>query len=249
MNDEAAGHRSDSNAPLLDAIGNLSRYHREHEKFYASAPREQAVQLQRHARALLALADRWSTVDPDRHTPFSPYEGAPDLNATAAIQLDGILFMEGEGEPTEITHLTRDLRTLADDAAAIGEWLATAMAASWAMAETLLDFDALAAVLGHRHRIIANDWQAAGLSALAGRLVARAADILDHIDFSPAALRADLDGERTSAKRLYSAAEIIDHAADLLSASAALDNDNEPRWRAFRAAVLDARAATESRDE
>ncbi len=138
MNDEAAGHRSDSNAPLLDAIGNLSRYHREHEKFYASAPREQAVQLQRHARALLALADRWSTVDPDRHTPFSPYEGAPDLNATAAIQLDGILFMEGEGEPTEITHLTRDLRTLADDAAAIGEWLATAVDAESAVAIALV---------------------------------------------------------------------------------------------------------------
>ena len=63
---------------LLEAIVNLSRYHREHEKFYASAPREQAVQLQRHARALLALADQWSDATPSSRNVFSPFEGAPD---------------------------------------------------------------------------------------------------------------------------------------------------------------------------
>lgn len=46
--------------PLLDAMLNLARFHREHEKFYAQEPRTQAVLLQRHARALQALADRWS---------------------------------------------------------------------------------------------------------------------------------------------------------------------------------------------
>ena len=43
--DQTATH-----SPLLDAVLNLSRYHREHEKFYATAPRERAVALQRHAR-------------------------------------------------------------------------------------------------------------------------------------------------------------------------------------------------------
>jgi hypothetical protein len=135
--------------------------------------------------------------------------------------------------------MKRDLRTAADDASAIGEWLSAAMAGSWAMAEVLLDVDGLAAVIGERHRIIANDWQAAGLSALAARLLGRAADLLDRVDFSPEALRADLDGGRIAAKRLYSAAEIINHAADLFSESAGLDNDNERRWRTFRAATLD----------
>ena len=32
-----------------------------------------------------------------------------DLNAPAALQLDGVLFMEGEGEPVEINHLNREL--------------------------------------------------------------------------------------------------------------------------------------------
>jgi hypothetical protein len=226
-------------APLLEAIVNLSRYHREHEKFYASAPREQAVQLQRHARALLALADQWSEAVPAARAALSPFEGAPDLNAVAAVQLDGVLFMEGEGEPAEIAHLKRDLRTVAADAAEIGEWLSSAMEASWAMAGALVELDGLAEVLGERHRIIANDWQAASLSNLAGTIVGRVVDVLDRIDFSPAALRADLAGERVSARRLYSAAEMLNHAADLSSESAGLDNDNERRWRVFRARVVE----------
>ena len=112
--------------PLLDAILNLSKFHREHEKFYAQQPREQAVNLQRHSRALCALADRWTTAAPARLVaPLNPYEGADDLNAPEAIQLDGILFMEGEGEPAEITRIKNDLRTIGDGTIAIGTWLGT----------------------------------------------------------------------------------------------------------------------------
>jgi len=59
--------------PLIEAVENLSHFHREHEKFYAQLPREQAAQVQRHSRALCALADRWSTVTveaPDAVNPF-----------------------------------------------------------------------------------------------------------------------------------------------------------------------------------
>ena len=59
----------DTRAPLLEAVLNLSRFHREHEKFYASAPLETAVQLHRHARTLLALADQWATGMPPRENP------------------------------------------------------------------------------------------------------------------------------------------------------------------------------------
>jgi hypothetical protein len=229
--------RSDDAAPLLRAILNLSKYHREHEKFYASSPREAAVSLQTHARTLQALADRWSTSDPVTPTPFSPYEGADDLNADAALQLDGVLFMEGEGQPAEITHLLRDLRTAASDQREIGEWLSTAMQASWEMASALLAVDGLADLLGERHRIIANDWQAAQMSNLIGHLLDRAADILDRVDFTPAGLRADLAGGRRSAARLYSASELISHAADLCSDSAGLVHANERRWRTFRQRV------------
>ena len=49
---------------LLEAVVNMSAFHREHEKFYSSAPREQPVILQRHSRALLALADRGRRPNP-----------------------------------------------------------------------------------------------------------------------------------------------------------------------------------------
>lgn len=170
--------------PLLTAMLNMTAFHREHEKFYSTAPREQAVVLQRHSRTLLALADQWTTTAPSTASAFSPYEGAPDLNAAAAMQLDGVLFMEGEGEPGEIQHLKRDLRTFADDAAGAGEWLATAMQSSWDVAVVLLDIDELADMLGERHRIIANNWQGASMMSLAARILQRAADLLDRVDFS-----------------------------------------------------------------
>jgi hypothetical protein len=224
--------------PMLRAIENLAAYHRAHEKFYASAPRQQAVVLQQHARALSALADRWSSVEPADGTVFSPFQGAVDLNDAAAIQLDGVLFMEGEGEPAEITRIKRDLRTVGDDSVVSGDWLASAMAASWKVAGALLEVPGLAGLLGDRHRIIANDWQAAAMSSLAGRILDRAADLLDRVDFTPAALRRELGSASTAAARLHSAAELVGHAADLLSDSAGLVHDNEPRWRRFRERVV-----------
>ncbi len=226
-----------SSSPLLEAVLNLSRFHREHEKFYATSPRELAVSLQRHARTLHALADRWSTAAPSTTPAPSPFAGAEDLNDPAALQLDGVLFMEGEGKPAEIAHLVRDLRTTAEDFEATGEWLANAMQASWDVAAALIEVEGLADVLGERHRIIANDWLAADTQTLIARLLLRAAELLDHVEFTPVALRADLAGPRRAAGLLHSAAELINRAADLCSDSAGLVNDNERRWRVFRERV------------
>jgi hypothetical protein len=226
-------------APMLDAVLNLSRYHRQHEEFYASAPRELALVLQRHARTLTALADRWSTVDVSTRRPLSPFEGAEDLNAAVALQLDGVLFMEGEGRPAELGHVIRDLRTAAEDFAATGAWLAEAMAASWEVAAGLVDVQGLEEVLGERHRIIANDWLAADMSALIARLLQRAADALEGVDLSPGALRQDLAGPRRAPRLLYAVVEMVNRAADLCSDSAGLVNDNERRWRVFRHRVAE----------
>jgi hypothetical protein len=223
--------------PLLEAMMNLTRFHREHEQFYASSPREVAVMLQRHARTLRSLADRWLATEPSTRTVLSPYEGAEDLNSPAALQLDGVLFLEGEGRPAEITHLIHDVRSTGEDQRATGEWLTTAMESSWAMGSALLQIDGLADMLGERHRIIANDWHAASMSRVAGHVLDRAADILERVDFTPAALRRDLSDGQVSVGLLYSAAEMISHAADLCSDSAGLVHANERRWRTFRARV------------
>src|SRR5689334_13828398 len=90
---------------LLAVAGNLSRYHREHEKYYAEAALADAVSLQRTARALTALAERWAYAEPAAQPAPSPFAGTPDLNDERAIETSGVLFMEGEGEPAEITRI------------------------------------------------------------------------------------------------------------------------------------------------
>ena len=109
----------------------------------------------------------------------------------------------------------------------------------------LIGTGGLADVLGERHRIIANDWQAAHMNTLMSHLLDRAADILEHVDFTPRALRRDLAGEKVSIGRLYSAAELISHGADLCSDSAGLVHDNERRWRTFRQRVSEVAAASQ----
>lgn len=231
----AQDRAADQRTALLASMANLARFHREHEEFYAARPREQAVALQRHSRTLLALADRWSETAPSGPGTGSPFAGAEDLNAPAALHLDGVLFLEGGGEPAEIGGITADLRALADSCLATGEWLASAMRTSWDTSAALLGVRELADLIGERQRIIADDWQAAHLSSLAGRSLSRAVEVLGLIDFTPAALREDLAGDRVAARRLYSAAELIAHAADLLSESAGLVHGNERRWRSLRA--------------
>ncbi|MGY1708575.1 hypothetical protein ACI8AC_03605 [Geodermatophilus sp. SYSU D00758] len=220
--------------PLLEAVLNLARSHEQHERFYASAPLESALRLQRHARTLLALADRWATVEVSGHRGVSPFEGAEDLNSEAATALDGVLFLEGEGRPPEITAVIGELRALAGTFAGCGEWLADAMAASWQMAASMLRFDGMADVMGERHRIISNDWLAAHMQSLVATLLARAADMLEHVELTPAALRADLAGPRVTPRRLYAAAEVVARAADLCCESAELVHDNTRRWRVTR---------------
>jgi len=238
MAETSESPKMDSGATaLLRAILNLTEFHREHEKFYATSPREFAVTLQRHARTLQALADRWSVIEPSTSTPLSPYQGAEDLNSAVAIQLDGVLFMEGEGRPAEVAHLIRDLRVAAGDQRATHEWLATAMQSSWDMATALIDIDGLSDMLGERHRIIVSDWHAAYINDLMSHILDRAADILERVDFTPGALRADIDDGRASVGRLYSAAELRSHAADLCCDSAGLVHANERRWRTFRGRV------------
>ena len=223
--------------PLLGMVLNLARFHREHEKFYAESPLHDAIELQRDSRALKALAERWSVAAPEGEPSPSPFAGAPDLNDDRAIETLGILFMEGEGEPAEITRLKTDLRARADAHRSTGEWLAAAMEAAWGVAEALLDYPDLADLLAERHRIISNDSQSASLAMLAARDIDRALAILARIDFTPAALREDLAAERLASRYLFSASELLDHAADLAAHSATLTHDNERRWRVFHQRV------------
>jgi hypothetical protein len=211
---------------------NLSRYHREHEKYYSEAPLTDAIALQRAARTLIALAERWTAVEPAAVPAGSPFAGSPDLNDDRAIETSGVLFMEG-GEPAEITRIKSELRAIAASGEQSGAWLAAAMEASWAIAEALLSYPQLADLLAERHKIIGNNWQNASTAQLIARYLRRAVSIMEQVDFTPAELREDLASARTAPAYLYSAAELINHAADLSAASSVLTHENERRWRIF----------------
>jgi hypothetical protein len=232
---------------LLAVVKNLSQYHREHEKYYSEASLADAVSLQRTARTLIALAERWTSAEPAAEPAPSPFAGTPDLNDDRAIETSGILFMEGEGEPAEIGRIKSWLETIAASSEQTGSWLAAAMEASWAMAEALLAYPQLADLLGERHRIIGNNWQNACTAQLIARYLRRAVTVMERVDFSPAALRADLAGGRFAAGYLYAAAELINHAADLSAASSVLTHEDERRWRIFRERVEQITARTDIR--
>jgi hypothetical protein len=163
--------------------------------------------------------------------------GCEDINQDATIQHDGLLFMEGEGEPTEIKQLKRDLRNVGEDFEKSGLWLSEAMENSWNAAAQLIKIPELEDVLGERHRIIINDWQAANLSSLVAKLIKRSLLILDQINFNPEKIREDISKTKRFPELLYSASELMDRAADLSCEFAMLVHDNERRWRIFHKKV------------
>ena len=134
-----AEHR-DVPPQLLEAIENLSRFHRQHEEFYSQAPLQQAREVQAASRALKELAAQWSEAEPSEHPAPSPFAGAEDLNPPGLVGESGILFMEGEGEPAEIAQLKREVEALAAGCEQTGEWLADAMEQAWAVAGSLVQF-------------------------------------------------------------------------------------------------------------
>jgi hypothetical protein len=233
---------------LLDQIENLTRTHREHELYYSQAPLDDAVTLQQISRTLKALAGHWRTATPLEVDGANRYAGCDDLNVQAAIEQTGVLFLEGEGEPGEITRIKRELATQAVDHEQTGAWLGEAMQSTWnGAAKALLRIEPLADLLAERHRIIAANWQNANLSAIVAALLNRANEILEQVDFTPAALRADLGDRRLAPRYLYSAAELIDHAADLLAQSAVIVHESERRWRVFSERVETLRAERSKR--
>ena len=65
--------------PVIASILNMTEYHREHEKFYAKSPLEDAIRLQEASLMLKALADRWSRAEPGTASQGIPYRTDQDV--------------------------------------------------------------------------------------------------------------------------------------------------------------------------
>ena len=216
---------------------NLSKYHKEHERYYARSPLRDVLQVQNISNTLKTMADKWEEVGPIEDRVENRYAGCEDLNVLSSIKDIGVLFMEGEGEPREIAKMKTFMDSLAEEYEQAGRWLSNAMEASWDTVGSLIKMPPVAEVLGERHLIIINDWQAAYLDTLTSRLIGRGRALLEEVDFAPEALRNDILEGKMAIKYIRSCTELLDRASKLMCESAMLVHDNDKRWRSFREAV------------
>lgn len=233
--DETVGKVTLSHVKALD---NIATYHREHERYYTVHKYEYAAELAREANKLKVVGDVWlATAKPGPNYPGTDFSqpafrpvGCDDLNALSAIASIGILFMEGQGEPTEIRLLKAKLGARGDGSVQAGEWLAGMMATAWPRESVLLD-DELANVARPRYRTIATNWIGSLEMILLGRLLLLAADKLAAIDFTPRALRA---GTKEAGERIILAARIIEQAARLEAIGGVELSGNDECWTDYR---------------
>jgi hypothetical protein len=217
----------------IDDLLNVARAHRQHERYYAMRGLEDAAALRRDANALKALAERWlepangvagAIDDPRLHA-----AGCPDLNASAATANAGILFMEGEGEPFELTALKRKLSGVASEHAAVSTWLLDMTGRAWDREAVLLK-PATATAAYRRHMIITRTSLTAGKLAVAARLIGAAHTTLSEQDFRPPAIRADRLG---AARLVRTAAWLLDAATAVLAEQASQLGYSDADWNTY----------------
>ena len=221
----------------LDVLYNIATVHREHERFYTMTKMATAAELSREANKLKVVADVWledsappSGASVDWSDPRYQAAGCLDLNPVRAIAGIGILFMEGEGEPSEIRTLKIRLRGMAMGMQGAGQWLADKMDAAWERESVLLDPELIDAARPRFQTIVTN-WRGSRETLLVGRLLALAVDCLDKVDFTPAAVRRD----RTTAGRyLRNAGWVLDMAARVMAESGGSLAENDAHWTEYR---------------
>jgi hypothetical protein len=214
---------------------NIAIYHREHERYYSWRSMLDAADICREANRLKTIGSLWIDEAPvappesDFSDPRMQAAGCVDLNALRAIAGIGILFMEGEKEPAEITGIKEKLRAMGPAWKGTGRWLAEKMDAAWSRESFLLEVDPREAAKSRLEIIVTNSRISRQMS-LAGRLLEIAADIVDALDFRPAAVRAN---RTASGKRLLQAAWTLDLVAQLAARGAADLSENEMRWTRY----------------
>lgn len=228
----------------LENLLRIARYHRQHERYYAIEGFEQAAELRRDASALRALADRWmageavggatgSYSDPELQA-----AGCEDLNDPAALATAGILFMEGESEPAEISGLKVKLAGLRDTYTKMGRWLEEKMDAGWRRESALLNPEYADVAYG-RHMVLMRTTLSASKMVVAGRLIGAAHDALAPQDHKPANVRSDPEG---AGRLLRTTAWLMDAAAALVAEQAGDLGASDPGWTRY-IEELTARAA------
>jgi hypothetical protein len=230
---QEAAAQPEGSAPPAHVLTNICRYHREHERFYVQDRTFVAGDLHREANKLKIVAEAWQRNAPAMPDPGIDYSdpayaaaGCTDLNASSAIAMIGVLFMEGEQEPIEIRVLKARLTALAASWRRAGEWLSAKMEAAWDR-ERAMYRPGLVAVAHQRFNTIVMNWRGSRERLLAARTLEMAMRVLDSIPFEPQRIRAD---RAALGGRLFEAGAILGLTAQLLGRTAADLADNDANW-------------------
>jgi hypothetical protein len=221
--------------PDLAILRNIASFHREHERYYTWQTANAAAELFREANRIKAIATTWlddklpPSLAGNFNDPRFAASGCDDLNAIRAIGSIGILFMEGEQEPSEFLGLKAKLSSLGVSSVRSGQWLADKMEHAWTRESSLLRDDWIAAA-EPRFGTIMTNWRGARRTELAGRCATIALEIMGSLDLRPAGVRSDL---RRSGRRLLDAAWTLDYAAQVTGRSALDLSENESRWTQY----------------
>lgn len=215
----------------LQAMLNICRYHRQHERYHTTESMNIAVELRRHSNAIKLLADKWSagatqSAAGDYSTPAMMAVGCDDLNDPAAITTTGVLFMEGESEPRELRIMKERLASLSAYFRRTGGWLAEKMEAGWEREAVLLCRE-YADIAYPRHVALINTTLTGQCYDTAGRIIGAAHQALASIELTPRALRDDRQG---AAQVLRTAAWLMDEAAAALAKRAAENGLVDRAW-------------------
>ncbi|QKG22359.1 hypothetical protein [Actinomadura verrucosospora] len=214
----------------------VARAHREHERFHSLAKLEEAAALRRDSNVLKMLADHWSDAGAMRAGPADPRHGAvgcPDLNGPAVVTATGVLFMEGESEPAELTAMKARLGEAGTRYRRLSRWLAQEMEAEWPRLAVLTTPRHIAAARA-RFMALTRTTAAGDAYGLAAHLLTTAAAALRDQDLTPAGVRA---GPATAAAMLRNASWLVDTAAGVIAEAAARLGASDPDWTAFITAM------------
>lgn len=219
------------NDDRLQAMLNICRYHRQHERYHTTESMNLAVELRRHSNALKLLADKWLGADltsaqRDYSDPALMAAGCDDLNDLSGISTTGVFFVEGESEPRELRTMKERVASLSAYFRRTGKWLAEKMEAGWER-ESILLCPEFADIAYPRHVALINTTLTGQCYDTAGRILGAAHKALGSLDMAPNALRSDLSG---AAQVLRSTAWLMDEAAAILAKRAAENGLVDRHW-------------------
>jgi len=221
--------------PDLQLLRNIATYHREHERYHACGKMQEAAELCLQSNRLKTLTNVWlERVSPaayaaDYADPRYQAAGCDDLNALDAIAGIGVLFMEGEREPGEITAIKARLLGQSQAWIGLGQWLAAKMEAAWERESVLYQPEWIDCATA-RYGTIVTNWRGSREMELSGRCLSLASKMLQAIDFRPGAVRAN---RAAAGESLRTACWVMDQASQITARSAADLQGNDIHWTRY----------------